>query len=66
MIETYRRVFKFLNVNFILIKTIYVQLLACYLNKYIFSFMFITFYPKDHIQVVFTNYELLFQVPSDY
>jgi len=33
MIETCRRVFKCFNVNFRLINTIYVHLLACYSNK---------------------------------
>jgi len=33
MIETCRSVFKCFNVNFRLLKTIYVHLLVCYLNK---------------------------------
>ena len=33
MIETFRSVFKCFNVNFRLLKTIYVHLLVCYLNK---------------------------------
>jgi hypothetical protein len=33
MIETCRSVFMCFNVNFRLIKTIYVHLLVCYLNK---------------------------------
>jgi hypothetical protein len=32
MIETYRNVFKCFNVNFRLLKTVYLHLLLCYLN----------------------------------